>query len=221
MSFITTSNNPYKYYTNALKACTKSIVGDDKELCDKIFKKLMDVFENENTDIPSAQVSPNNPDRIVRLACYVSEYVFKDILTMSLTNSYGDPVLTPAFGVEYYTYDFEGEFTSKEKPYIKNTYDGYYITSRNKLWNNIKFQPNAKNKLTKPNSYGDYNVIDFEALTRRLRSDIRSYYYRNPDYSANKTPDEDLQKIFGKALGELSVALVKPNTRNRNQYYGF
>ena len=221
MSFITKSNNPYEYYIKALKTCIKSIIGDNKELCDKVFKNRMEAFENENKDIPSAQVAPNHPDRIVRFACYVSEYVFRDILTITLTNSHGTPVLTPAFGVEYYTYDIEGEFTSKEEPYFKNDFDGYYITCRTKLWNNIKFQPNAKNKLTKPNSYGAYDVIDFEELTRRLRRDIRNYYYQHPDYVANKTPDENLQQIFGKALGELSVSLVKPNTRNRTQHYGF
>lgn len=222
MNYITTSNNPYEYYTKALKTCIKSMVGDDKELCDKIYKKRMEMFEKANDDIPSASVSPNNPQRLLRLACYVSEYVFKDILGTSLTDDYGQPILTPAFGVEYYTYDFEGEFTTTDKPYTKNEISGYYITCRNKLWDKIKFQPNSINKLTKPDNFGDYKVIDFEQLTSRLKGDIRNYYYKNPDLKTNLTPDYDLQRIFGKVLGELSSSLVKnTNTQKYNSFYGF
>ncbi len=216
MNFITTSNNPYNYYTRVLKTSIKSMVGDNKELCEKIFQKRMDKFERINHDIPSVNISPNHPQRITRLACFVSEHVFKDALEFSLTDSRGHFIATPAFGVEYYTYDFEGEFTTKDKPYAKNEFNGYYITCRNKLWDNIKFQPNSVAKLTKPNSFGDYKVIDFEQLTSRLKSDIRNYYYNNPDLRSNLAPDEDLQKIFGKVLGELSASIIK---KERTQKY--
>lgn len=221
MNFIDTTKNPYNYYIQALKTCIKSMIGDDKELCEKAFKKRMEVFEQANTDLPSINVDPNNPQRLLRFACYVSEYIFKDILATSLKDDYGDFILTPAFGVEYYTYDFEGEFTTSKKPYTQNTYDGYYITSRNKLWDKIKFQPNSRAKLTQPDTFGNYNVIDFEALSNRLKSDIRNYYYKNPDLKTSLTPDKNLQQIFGKALGELSASLVKGDTQQRSHFYNF
>ena len=222
MNFIDSTNNPYNYYLNTLKNSIKSMIGDNKEMCDKIFKKRMEVFENENRDIPSANIDPNNPQRLVRLACYVSEYVFKDALATSLTDDYGRYVLTPAFGVEYYTYDFEGEFTTSQKPYTQNEISGYYINSRNKLWDKIKFQPNARKKLTEPNSLGNFNVIDFTELSKRLKSDIRNYYYHNPDLKTNLNPDENLQQIFGKILGELSASLMKnAKTHNSSQFYSF
>lgn len=221
MNFTDRTNNPHAYYLNALKVSIKSMIGDNKELCDKVFKKRMDVFEQENGDIPSVNSEPNNPTRLLRLACYVSEYVFKDILVTSITDDYGKPVLTPAFGVEYYTYDFEGEFTSNEKPYTQNEIDGYYITSRNKLWDKIKFQHNSRETLTKPDSFGYYNVIDFNALVQRLKGDIRNYYYKNPDLRTNLNPDENLQQIFGKVLGELSSSLMKNQSNRHTSYYSF
>ena len=221
MNFIDRTSNPHEYYLNALKASIKSMIGDDKEMCDKVFKKRMDVFEQENGDIPSVNAEPNNPTRLLRLACYVSEYVFKDILATSITDDYGRPVLTPAFGVEYYTYDFEGEFTTTQKPYTQNEIDGYYITSRNKLWDKIKFQHNSRETLTKQDSLGYYNVINFSTLIRRLKGDIRNYYYKNPDLKTNLNPDENLQQIFGKALGELSASLMKNNTNRHSSFYSF
>jgi hypothetical protein len=222
MNFINSTTNPYNYYLNALRNSIKSMIGDNKELCDKILKKRMEVFENENRDIPSVNIAPNNPHRLVRLACYVSEYVFKDILATSITDDYGNFVLTPAFGVEYYTYDFEGEFTTSEKPYTQNELSGYYINSRNKLWDKIKFQPNSRDNLTKPDALGNFNVIDFEELSKRLKGDIRNYYYKNPDLKTNLNPDEDLQQIFGKVLGELSASLMKnTKTQKHSQFYSF
>ena len=161
--FIDSTKNPYNYYLQALKASIKSMVGDNKEMCEKVLKKRMDVFEQENHDLPSVDIDPNNAQRLIRFACYVSEYVFKDALATAITDDYGKFVLTPAFGVEYYTYDFEGEFTTTQKPYTQNEIYGYYINSRNKLWDKIKFQPNARNNLTKPDALGNYNVIDFES----------------------------------------------------------
>lgn len=216
MTFIDSTKKPYEYYVDALKSCIKSMVGDNDEMCNKVFKKRMEVFERENKDLPSTNIDPNNPQRLLRFACYVSEYVFKNILATSLTDNAGNFVLTPAFGVEYYTYDFEGEFTTTQKPYTQNTYDGYYITSRNKLWDKIKFQPNSRDKLTKPDNFGNYNVIDFDELTKRLKRDIRNYYYRNPDLKTSLTPDENLQQIFGKVLGELSASLIKTQKQTNN-----
>lgn len=222
MTFTKIVDNPYNYYVDSLYASIKTMVGDDKQLCDKILKKRMDVFEQENRDIPSVNSAPNHPQRLLRLACYVSEYVFKDILATSITDDGGRNILTPAFGVEYYTYDFEGEFTTTEKPYTKNETSGYYITSRNKLWDKIKFQPNSRDLLTKPTVSDKYNVIDFQQLINRLKGDIRNYYYRNPELKTNLSPDHDLQQLFGKVLGELSASLMKNNrNRNNNSYYSF
>ena len=215
MNFIDTSSNPYKYYLDVLKSSLSSMVKGDKEMCEKLYQAKVAEFEAINDDIPSPKIAPNNKDRILRLACYVCEFVFKDALLNTITDSYGYPVLTPGFGVEYYTYDFEGEFTSKEKPYYRNETTGYYIESRNKLFNKIKFQHNANETLTKPDNYGYYGVIDFKALTRRLKDDINAYYRANPDLTTNLNSDQKLQAVFGKVLGELSASLMK----GRNQQY--
>ena len=217
MTFLDKTNDPYRYYLNALKDSIKSMVGsasEDKELCNKLFAKRMAEFNEANSDLPSVNIYPNHPQRLLNLACFVSEYVFKDALLTSVIDDEGYPLLTPGFGVEYYTYDFEGEFTSKEKPYFQNEYNGYYINSCNKLWDNIKFQPNSRTTLTKPDSSGRYTVINFKELNSRIKRDIKTYYTQHPELEMNLNPDENLQKIFGKVLGELSASVMKNNRTN-------
>ena len=220
MHFIDTSSNPYKYYLDVLKSSLLSMVKGDKETCEKLYKAKVAEFEELNDDIPSANVAPSHPDRLLRLACWVSEFVFKDCLLNTITDDSGYPVLTPGFAVEYYTYDFEEEFTSTEKPYYRNEDFGYYIESRKKLFNKIKFQHNARETLTKPDNHGNYGVIDFKALTRRLKDDINRYYNTNPDLKTNLNPDENLQNIFSKVLGEVSASLMRGRNQQNKHYYG-
>lgn len=221
MYFLDKSNNPYNYYLNALKASIKSMIGDDEELNKRIFTKLMKEFDAENTNLPSADINPTHPRRLSNLICFVSEYVFKDALATSLKDDYGDPVLTPAFAVEYYTYDFEKQFTSNEKPYYQNDIMGYYINARNKFWGKIQAQYNAQQTLTQPDDFGGFNVINFEEVSRRLKRDIRSYYAQNPELKTNVNPDENVQQIFGKVLGEITVVLMKNKNYNNNNNSSF
>lgn len=220
MNCLDKSNSPYNYYLNVLKASIRSMVGEDEELNKKIFEKLMKDFDAENTNLPSFQTNPNHPRRLSNLICFVSEYVFKDALATSLKDDYGDPVLTPAFGVEYYTYDFEGQFTSNNKPYYQNDIDGYYIESRNKFWGKIQSQYNAQQTLTKPDNFGRYNVINFEEISNRLKRDIRSYYAKNPELKTNVNPDENIKQIFGKVLGEVTASLMRNKNHTNLSTYG-
>ncbi len=219
--YIDQSKTPYNYYLEALKSSIDSMAGSNNEAAERIYNLKLKEIDEANMDLPSVSLDPNNKERLIRTICYVSDFVFKDALAKSVTDEYGKYILTPAFGVEYYTYDFEGEFTTSKKPYVRNEYSGYYINARNMLWNKIKFQPNAIRNLTKPDSLGNYKVIDFKQLNNDLKKSFKYYYDTNPDMITNLSPDGRIQTIFGTVLGSLSASIVRDYNKTNNSTFNY
>lgn len=213
MRYTEQTRNPYQYYLNALKTAVYSMANGNDKIAAAFYKDELKAIDELNNDLPSVQAQPNHPERLMRTAEYISEFIFRNALTIK---SFDKTDITPCYAVEYYTYDFEEQFNT-DKPYYRNEY-GDYDKKMNRFWSLVRSQPASKDLLTKPDQLGYYNAINFDEITKSLKYSIKTYYSTHPDLLGNVSPDEEFQTEFGKLLGKITTEIAQKKT-NRNSYY--
>lgn len=203
--YITTNKQPVQYYLDIIKDAISSFVDNDSTLLEQEFNEtkndLIRQLHQKNLDL-------NSPKALHFIAYYAFTWVWADVCEDTSRQS-GRP-----FALERLYIDPEDR-TERSKPV------GFSSNMVSAVQSSI-YDTATQALLSKPNTFGDYNVIDFKQLKHDLNKAINDSYaqikLKDPDllksYRPIKAVQTPVKQVVDKFDSELSRVVYNYNPRS-------